>query len=316
MRSESSRESDTHLEADLDRFKSELKRFSNGRHDLAMMALSALFAQGHVLIEDVPGVGKTTFIKALAKLCGLIATRIQFTSDMLPSDVIGVQVYDEMDRQFRFHQGPIFTDILLADELNRASPRTQSALLEAMGEGQVTIDRKTIPLTRPFIVFACQNPKDSIGTYPLPESQLDRFSVRLNMGYPEAEGEISIFQLASHDPLRDLSHGILSREKILILMDRVNSMHISSSVAQYVKRVVDKSRCSDQIKIGISTRGGLTWVRMAASYAMIEGRDYVIPDDLKRVSIPVLAHRIVTFQSGQQESQIQQIINATPLMTS
>jgi MoxR-like ATPase len=298
----------------LRRFIEALKVFAGGRDDFVEIAVSALFSEGHVLIEDVPGVGKTTFIKALAKLCGLGSSRIQCTSDLLPSDVIGVQVYDESERQFRFHKGPIFTDILLADELNRASPRTQSALLEAMGEGHVTVDRATMPLPRPFIVFAAQNPKDSVGTYALPESQLDRFAVRLHMGYPDADYELQLFRDAKKDPLASLPSDVMSREQILLLMEHLRTIHISASVALYVKRVIDRSRATEGILTGVSTRGGLTWMRLAAGFAIIQGRDYVIPDDLQKVGVAALAHRIVTRLSGGGEDAIKTLLATSPVV--
>lgn len=299
--------------ASLKRLISELESFSGGRGELIPIAVSALLSEGHVLIEDVPGVGKTTFIKALAKLCGLHANRIQCTSDLLPSDVIGVQVYDDKERTFRFHKGPIFTDMLLADELNRASPRTQSALLEAMGEGHVTVDRETMPLPRPFIVFASQNPIDSVGTYVLPESQLDRFAVRLHMGYPEPDHELKVFRNARRDPLAQVPAAVITRSQIVTLMNHLSHIHISDPVALYVKRVVDRSRATEGIRIGISTRGGLTWMRLAAAMAIILGRDYVIPDDLQKISVAALAHRIVAISPAGGDEAVRNLITMTPL---
>lgn len=298
----------------LQQFVDALEKFAPGRGHFVKIATCALLSEGHVLIEDVPGVGKTTFIKALAKLTGLHSNRIQCTSDLLPADILGVQIYNDAEQRFQFHQGPIFTNILLADELNRASPRTQSALLEAMGEGQVTIDRASMALHRPFIVFASQNPIESIGTYPLPESQLDRFAVKLKIGYPSAEHEIKLFQEATKDPLSNLPNSIIHTEQLLFLMNQVNKVHISSSVAQYVKRVVDLSRTTDSIRVGISTRGALMWVRLSAALAIVNGRDYVIPDDLQFLAIQTLAHRILPSTGGDQGEAIRHLITTTAVI--
>ena len=295
----------------LRRLLNALEEFAPGRGDLVKTAICALLSEGHVLIEDVPGVGKTTFIKALAKLSGLEATRIQCTSDLLPSDVIGVQIYHDAERRFEFHQGPIFTNILLADELNRASPRTQSALLEAMGEGQVTIERTSKPLKRPFIVFASQNPIESIGTYPLPESQLDRFAVKLKIGYPTTDHELRVFQAIRKDPLAALPSSIISAEDLRLLMSMTDKIHISASVAHYAKRVVDRSRASESIRVGISTRGGLMWMRLSAAMAILNGRDYVIPDDLQILAVPALAHRILPTSGTNHDEAIRHLITTT-----
>lgn len=260
---------------------------------VSAVSLCAILAQGHVLLEDVPGIGKTTFIKSIAKMLGLDFKRVQFTNDVLPSDVIGVEVYNPKENKFQFHKGPIFTHIVLADELNRASPRTQSALLEAMGEGSVTIEGKSERLPTPFVVFATQNPNESIGTYPLPESQLDRFAVKIKLDYPSKAKEIEILRVATLDPLASVPEAILGVEDLKKTQLALDGVFVADRVLQMAKRVVDASRHSESIKLGISTRGGVSWVRMAKAKALIEGRDYIIPDDLLNLAESVLAHRII-----------------------
>ena len=282
----------------------ELRRHVDDKGKVADVMLCALLAQGHVLLEDVPGVGKTTFIKALAKLLGLGMTRVQFTSDLLPADVLGVEVYDNDQKSFVFHPGPIFTQVLLADELNRASPRTQSALLEAMAEGCVTIDHKTYPLPQPFIVFAAQNPTESVGTYELPESQLDRFSAKLKMGYPSEQRELDILRAAVRDPLASVPAGVMQLAELKQLQDLVETVHISERVASYAKRLIDQSRTSGGLRVGVSTRGGVIWMRMARAYALYQQRDFVTPDDLQALAVPCLAHRVVAQPTTSAEAAI------------
>lgn len=271
----------------------ELRKIVDGKGELVDVTMCALLAGGHVLLEDVPGVGKTTYIKALARLLGLQMARIQFTSDLLPSDVVGVEIYDPERSTFVFHRGPIFTQILLADELNRASPRTQSALLEAMGEGYVTVDRRSYELPKPFIVFASQNPTDNVGTYELPESQLDRFAAKIKMGYPTEKREVEIFQAAARDPLANVPAGVIKEADLAALQAELDRVHIAERVASYAKRVVDRSRASDRLRVGISTRGGVTWLRMARAHALLAGREFVTPDDLQVMAQACLGHRVV-----------------------
>ena len=260
---------------------------------VSSVSLCAILAQGHVLLEDVPGIGKTTFIKSIAKMLGLDFKRVQFTNDVLPSDVIGVEVYNPEKQRFEFHKGPIFTQIVLADELNRASPRTQSALLEAMGEASVTIEGKSQPLPRPFVVFATQNPNESIGTYPLPESQLDRFAAKIRLDYPSKAKEIEILRVATLDPLAAVPERLLDIDDLLKTQAALDGVFVADRVLSLAKRVLDASRHAESIKLGVSTRGGVSWLRMAKARALIEGRDYVVPDDLVQLAISCLAHRII-----------------------
>ncbi len=257
------------------------------------VSLCAILAQGHVLLEDVPGIGKTTFIKSIAKMLGLDFKRVQFTNDVLPSDVIGVDVYNQETQKFQFHKGPIFTQIVLADELNRASPRTQSALLEAMGEGSVTIEGRSQPLPKPFVVFATQNPNESIGTYPLPESQLDRFAAKIRLDYPSKAKEIEILRVATMDPLASVPEKLLENGELLRTQAALDGVFVADRVLSIAKRVIDASRHAESIKLGISTRGGVSWLRMAKARALTEGRDYVIPDDLLYLATSSLSHRII-----------------------
>lgn len=281
------------LLAPLEVLEQELRRIVDDKHQIIDVTICALLAGGHVLLEDVPGVGKTTFIKALASLLGLQMARIQFTSDLLPSDIVGVGVYDADKKDFAFHKGPVFAQILLADELNRASPRTQSALLEAMAEGHVTVDRFSYELPRPFVVFASQNPMDSVGTYEIPESQLDRFAAKVRMGYPSERRELEILRASARDPLATVPQGVISEAGLLDLQDAVEKVKVSEAVASYVKRFVDRTRSDPGLRVGVSTRGAVIWLRMAKAQAVRAGRDYVLPDDLQGLAVPCLAHRIV-----------------------
>ncbi len=286
----------------------ELRRIVDDKNQIIDVTLCALLAGGHVLIEDVPGVGKTTFIKAFATLLGLEMARIQFTADLLPSDIVGVGVYDGEQRSFVFHKGPLFAQIVLADELNRASPRTQSALLEAMAEGHVTVDRRTYELPKPFLVFASQNPMDNVGTYDIPESQLDRFAARLQMGYPSAKREHEILQAAARDPLAGVPHGVISEPSLASLQAGVELVHVSEAVVRYVKRFVDKTRADARLKVGISTRGAVIWLRLAKARALRDGRDFVLPDDLQALASACLAHRVVAASAAAAQAVIHDLL--------
>ena len=294
--------------AALNTLATELQRLVDDKGDVTNVTLCALLSCGHILLEDVPGVGKTTFIKAMAKLLGLEMARVQFTSDLLPSDIIGVEVYDNAAQKFCFHNGPIFTQILLADELNRASPRTQSALLEAMSEGHVTVDNQTHELPKPFIVFAAQNPLESIGTYELPESQLDRFAAKLKMGYPSEDRELSIFQNAVNNPLESVPSRVMIQEDLSILRAVLENIHISEAIARYAKRYIDRTRSASELRLGVSTRGGVIWLRMARALAMLRGRKFVTPDDLQALAVPCLAHRIIAQNEGAAETVIRNLL--------
>ncbi len=264
-----------------------------GKEEAIQLALITLLARGHLLIEDVPGVGKTTLAQALAKSfqCGF--QRVQFTSDLLPSDVLGVSVYNPESREFEFRQGPIFANVVLADEINRTTPRTQSALLEAMNDAQVTIDGKTFPLPNPFLVIATQNPVEHHGTYPLPESQLDRFLMRIKMGYPSHETEKEILRKrANDDPLQSLQP-VADVTEVLAMQEAVTHIKVDSSLQDYALDIVNRTRRSDQLALGVSPRGTLMLQRAAQARAFLDGRDYCIPDDFKQLAVAVFAHRVV-----------------------
>jgi MoxR-like ATPase len=264
-----------------------------GKSETVKFALIALLARGHLLIEDVPGIGKTTLANAIAKALDLSFQRIQFTSDLLPSDVIGLSVYNQQNGDFEWKAGPIFSNIVLADEINRATPKTQSALLEAMAEEQVTVEGVSRRLPLPFIVIATQNPAEHHGTYPLPESQLDRFMLRLQIGYPSVEDEKTILRdRESVDPLNRLS-AVMSQDDVLELQHMVTSVRFDDALVDYLLQIVDTTRKSESLELGISPRGTLSLFRSAQALAFIEGRDFCIADDIKRLVVPVFAHRVI-----------------------
>jgi MoxR-like ATPase len=258
-------------------------------------AVIALLARGHLLIEDVPGVGKTTLARALAASIGVTFHRIQFTSDLLPSDIVGVSVLDPKSGQFEFRRGAIFANLVLADEINRTTPRTQSALLEAMNDAQVSIDGRTHPLEAPFLVIATQNPEEHYGTYPLPESQMDRFLLRVRMDYPSPEVEARLLLESpgrASDALAQLS-AVLRVSDVLELQNAAERVHLSPELAEYIVAVARETRQSPHLALGVSPRGQLSWRNAARAAALADGRDYVLPDDLKGLALPVLAHRVV-----------------------
>jgi MoxR-like ATPase len=264
-----------------------------GKSEAIELLLVALFTQGHVLIEDVPGLGKTTLAKALARSLGCSFARLQFTPDLLPSDITGVNVFNQKTSDFEFRAGPLFAQIILADEINRAGPRTQSALLEAMEERQVTVDGVTRPLPRPFLVLATQNPVELEGTFPLPEAQLDRFLLRLTLGYPEIEDERLILRrFSEHDPLSDL-RAALAGETALALGQRCRQVYVSPAVETYLLGLVRATRASPHLSLGASPRAALALYRTAQALAAIRGRAYATPDDVQALAEPVLAHRLI-----------------------
>jgi MoxR-like ATPase len=262
-----------------------------GKPEVLRLSLICLLAKGHLLIEDVPGVGKTTLAQALARSVDCGFHRLQFTSDMLPSDVLGVTIYNAHSQSFEFKQGPIFTNFLLADEINRATPKTQSALLEAMNEMQVTIDARSCPLPQPFMVIATQNPVEHHGTYPLPESQLDRFFMRLRIGYPDPASERAILRYP--EQRLDIAPAVLSSEEVLQLQSFVHRISVDDSIVDYMMAIVEKTRAHDSLALGVSPRGAQALYRATQALALVEGREYAIPDDVKRAVIPVFAHRVV-----------------------
>ncbi len=274
-----------------------------------------LLAGGHLLIEDVPGVGKTTLAHALARTFGLQFSRVQFTADLMPTDLSGVSVYERAKEAFVFHPGPIFAQVLLADEINRASPKTQSALLEAMEEKQVTIEGQTRPLPQPFFVIATQNPLDQIGTYALPESQLDRFLMRISLGYPDRDAEREL--LTGHDrrALLDALPSLLNSAELQALQQRVLAVHVSAPLLDYVQDLIAATRSGQWFVQGLSPRAGIAVLRTARAQAMLSGRDYVAPDDVQAILPQTVAHRLVPLsQSGRGAlEQVSAMLAATPL---
>ncbi len=270
-----------------------IEKVIRGKSETVKLALVALLAKGHLLIEDVPGIGKTTLSHALARALDCTFQRIQFTSDLLPSDVIGLSIYNQQNGSFEWKPGPIFANIVLADEINRATPKTQSALLEAMAEGQVTVEGISRQLPLPFIVVATQNPAEHHGTYPLPESQLDRFMLRLRMGYPGKEDERNILRDREQaDPLNYVLP-VVSAAEVLELQQFVSEVRMDESLVEYLMEVVALTRESEALELGVSPRGTLSLYRSAQALALIEGRDFCLPDDIKRLVVPAFAHRII-----------------------
>ena len=281
-----------------------------GKPDVVRLSLACLLARGHLLIEDVPGVGKTTLAQGLARSVHARFHRIQFTSDMLPSDVTGVTIYNAHIQEFEFKPGPVFTNFLLADEINRATPKTQSALLEAMNEGQITIDGRPYPLAPPFMVIATQNPVEHHGTYPLPESQLDRFLMRIRIGYPGRAAERDIVRQVPAAYGRQLDPTI-SIDELLALQDAVTHVTVDDSLVEYMLAVVERTRSHESLAMGVSPRGAQALFRATQAMAAIEGRDYAIPDDVKRLVPPVFAHRVLVNSRaalGQRSTEAAEII--------
>ena len=263
-----------------------------GKEEQVKLALTCLFARGHLLLEDLPGMGKTTLAHALANVIGLDYNRVQFTSDLLPSDIVGVSVFDRTNNNFSFHPGPVFTQVLLADEINRTTPKTQSALLEAMAEYQVTVDGETRALPAPFFVIATQNPSSQSGTFPLPESQLDRFLMRIELGYPNAEAEMSILKGLDPSSNVDAIEARITNEQLLAIQSKVDQVQASDSLLAYLQRLVAFTRTSSEFAYGLSTRGALALLRCAKTWAFIHGRSHVLPEDIQQVMPSVAAHRL------------------------
>jgi len=305
----------------LTRLQQAMQTVIRGKNEVIQLALVTLFARGHLLIEDVPGVGKTTLAHALARSFNCAFQRIQFTSDMLPSDVIGVSVFSQQSQRFEFRPGPIFANIVLADEINRTTPKTQSALLEAMNEYQITVDNRTYPLPRPFMVAATQNPIEHHGTYPLPESQLDRFLMRLRIGYPNVQSEREILHnFADSDPLTKIEP-VMNAEEVVEIQQAVRQVNVDDALANYTLAIVEKTRKHEYLSLGVSPRGSMMLYRAAQALALCEGRSYCIPDDLKRLVLPVLAHRCIVSsrfvstlkKSDQAEAILREIAETTPV---
>jgi MoxR-like ATPase len=264
-----------------------------GKSGAIRLALTVLLAEGHVLIEDVPGVGKTMLAKALARATGCSVRRIQFTPDLLPSDITGVSAYNQERREFEFKPGPVFANLVVGDEINRASPKTQSALLECMEERQVTVDGRTYPLAPPFMVVATQNPVEMEGTYPLPEAQRDRFTARISMGYPSTESELAMLDVHGSSSPLDTLEPVARAEDIRDLIVAVRSVHVAAALRQYVISLIAATRAAPELRLGASPRASLHLLRASRAWAALDGRDFVIPDDVQALAIPVLAHRLL-----------------------
>ena len=290
-----------------------------GKEDAIKLVLCAILARGHILLEDVPGTGKTVMAKSLAKSLDADFARIQFTPDLLPTDVTGLSIWDAKAGEFTFKPGPVFTNILLADEINRATPRTQSALLECMEERQVTESGVTRKLAEPFLVVATQNPVEIQGTFPLPEAQLDRFLVRLKMGYPDTQGAMQILRrFISQSPLEELQP-VVKREEIVEAQNALKDVEASTPVMAYITALCERTRQFEQVQLGVSPRGMLALLRASQAHALVEGRDFVTPDDVRAMAEPVLAHRIVVRgmygRSGQGEMIVAEALKSTPVPT-
>ncbi len=283
-----------------------------GKEDTITCVLTALIAGGHILLEDTPGTGKTMLAKSLAASLQADFKRIQFTPDLLPADITGLNIYNRKDEEFRFVEGPIVTNVLLADEINRATPRTQSALLEAMEEKQITVDGKTRKLEEVFVVMATQNPVETAGTFPLPEAQMDRFMMQLSLGFPTEEEELKILErFTENNPLTTLK-AVCSKDEILQMRELAQKVYVHQSIRNYIVQIVQATRKNETVALGVSPRGSLALMKACQVYAAINGRDYVIPEDVKELAQPVLAHRLICYtgtHSGQGKKPLQQILN-------
>ena len=299
--------------------ESNISKVVYGKSQVVRQCLVALFAGEHVLLEDVPGVGKTLIGRAIAKSVSGDFKRLQFTPDLLPADITGSNYYDSKTQEFHFSQGPIFANILLADEINRTTPRTQSAMLEAMNEQQVSVDGKSYPLPKPFMVIATENPMEYEGTYLLPESQLDRFLVRISVGYPDRESEMEVLRSHQQGKPIDSLQPVLSCDQILEIQQAAANVKIDDSIYRYILDLVDATRQNDSLLVGTSTRGAIAFSKAAQAYALLEGRRFVVPDDIKILAVPILAHRVMTksFSHGNHratvESLIEHIIETIPV---
>ncbi|HEV2715554.1 MAG TPA: MoxR family ATPase [Terriglobales bacterium] len=299
-----------------------LRKIIRGNDDVVRLALVSILARGHLLIEGVPGVGKTTLAQALARAIDCSFQRVQFTSDMLPSDVIGISIYSAMEQQFEFKRGPLFTNILLADEINRTTPKTQSALLEAMNEGQVTVDSHSYSLPQPFLVIATQNPAEHHGTYPLPESQLDRFLMRVRMGYPDSGAEREILRSEAGTGQLDVMEPVLNGADVLEMQEAVAQVRVDDSLVNYALAIVRKTRDAQHFSLGVSPRGSQMLYRAAQAAAFLDGRNFCTPEDFKPLAVPVFAHRVVVNGNSsssarkkyeQAEEMITEIVDSVPV---
>jgi len=302
----------------IDRILENMKRVMVAKPEVLELALVAVLCEGHMLIEDVPGIGKTTMAKTLACSLGCSFRRIQCTPDLLPSDITGIHFFDQKTCEFEFRPGPVIANIVLVDEINRATPRTQSSLLECMQERQVTVDGVTMPLPRPFMVIATQNPVELQGTFPLPEAQLDRFLLKLVLGYPNLEDEdVMLLRFEKSDPLERLS-AVTSASEIMEIRQQVQEVHVESSLRRYILEVIRNTRTNPSITLGCSPRASLSLYRASQALALIQGRDYVLPDDVKRLAVPVLEHRLILsteayLHNTSKEELIGNILSSLPV---
>jgi MoxR-like ATPase len=291
-----------------------------GKHDVARLAVVCLLSEGHLLLEDYPGTGKTSLARALANTVQGSHSRIQFTPDLLPSDVTGVTVYDQRTQRFEFHQGPVFSNIVLADEINRASPKTQSALLEVMEEGQVTVDGQSRPVGRPFMVIATQNPIEQAGTYQLPEAQLDRFLMKTSVGYPDHEATVALLADAAVRDRAARAQPVITASVVATMSSLADQVHVDPAVLAYVSRLAEETRGHRHVTLGLSVRGCLAYVRCAKTWALACGREYVVPDDIKQLAQPILSHRLLVdpdaeFAGVRVESVIDDVLAAVAAPT-
>lgn len=292
------------------KIKENIEKVLVGKSEVIDLILTAFFAEGNVLLEDVPGTGKTILSKSLSKSIDADFKRIQFTPDLLPSDVTGLNYYNQKEGEFVFREGPVFTNIILADEINRATPRTQSSLLECMEEKQVTIDGDTYKMNNPFFVIATQNPIETIGTFPLPEAQLDRFMMKLKVGFPDSNEEIKMIErFIKNNPLEEIS-SVINKEEIEEIKKCVKEVFVHPHLMKYIVEIINKTRQNDNISVGVSPRGSILLTKASQSFAAIKGRNYVLPDDIKYLAPFVLSHRIVTRNSYDSDNKSEQFINS------